>query len=179
MCMRWVSVLAISMNYMTKVDALLCSWLVQQAPIFFQSDHLVAMVREFEELSSHFPTKMLNVGFLTLEEGIVWLVGDEDVRDFLVMVLAWGYLVLPTGPKLSYPIVGFVKDGAGLYHFGYVTDFVKLYDIYLLCFKRDYSDVYGFLHVFKDFVKIWTDCFTTWVKVSIAHVMFLDMPFTG
>ncbi|KAK8633803.1 hypothetical protein V6N13_014639 [Hibiscus sabdariffa] len=115
------------MNYMTKVDALLCSWLVQQVSIFFQSDHLVAMVREIEELSSHFPAKMLNVDFLTLEEGIVWLVGDEDIRDFLVLVFAWGYLVLSAGPKLLYPTIGFVRDGADLYHFGFCQDLDNLF----------------------------------------------------
>ncbi|KAK8546178.1 hypothetical protein V6N12_026975 [Hibiscus sabdariffa] len=84
------------------------------------------MVRVNEDLLFHFPVKMLNVGFLTFEEGISWLFGDADVKDFLFLILDWGYHVLPNDPKLAYPTFGFVRDTADLYYFGFVTDYVKL-----------------------------------------------------
>ncbi|KAK8608980.1 hypothetical protein V6N13_025289 [Hibiscus sabdariffa] len=179
----WVSVSANLLIVISAVCAYPFLWLVVRVPVFFQSvlfGFLAAfflglirtwllcfikfgyvMARAIVNLQFHLSVMVINAGILKLMDCFNLEVGDEVVRDFLSVVCDWGNLVLPYGHVHSYLTAGLIRDGAGFYPFGLVKVYVRLLETSLLCYKRLLSDYNFFHHGLKDFVKIWSDCFTT------------------
>ncbi|KAL4296844.1 hypothetical protein GQ457_12G017730 [Hibiscus cannabinus] len=183
----WVSISANLMIVSYAFSAYSCLWLDVREPMFFQSVMFVfsgaffpdfiriwllcfikfgrVMARVIVNLQFHLLVMLINVGIIKLMECFSLKVGDKVGGDSLSAVCKWGYHVLSDGSLHSYPKTGFLRDGAGLYTFRLMKVYVRLLETSLFSYNKLLSDFNFFHHVLKDFVKIWSDCFTIWVKV--------------